>query len=116
VIRSSDSFFRVLFIVVPTHLIDADRCRLLQIEESRCQQVFVDMMQQRCELQLGVSPLLAFGISTHAQLLGLRRVQQHLANCGAFDVAFPLTGQSRHAKVRIPELKSWPAFPSITDA
>jgi|GEM_PF-1161082 len=41
----------------------------------------------------------AFGISTHAQVLGLRRVRSHLANNGTLDVAFSLTQQDRHTEV-----------------
>ena len=41
----------------------------------------------------------AFGMSTHAQVLGLRRVRSHLANNGTLDVAFSLTQQDRHTKV-----------------
>ena len=56
-------------------------------------------------------PVLAFGMSTHAQVLRLRRVRRCLAHCGSDDVAFPLSGQDRHTEVMISELNSWPAFP-----
>jgi len=38
-------------------------------------------------------------MSTHAQVLGLRRVRPHLANIGTLDVAFSLTQQDRHTEV-----------------
>jgi len=38
-------------------------------------------------------------MSTHAQVLGLRRVRSHLANIGTLDVAFSLTQQDRHTEV-----------------
>ena len=44
-------------------------------------------------------PVLAFGMSTQAQVLGLRRVRSHLANNGTLDVAFSLTQQDRHTEV-----------------
>ena len=40
----------------------------------------------------------AFGMSTHAQVLGLRRVRSHLACNGTPDVAFSLTQQDRHTE------------------
>ena len=54
-------------------------------------------------------PVLAIGISLHAQVLRLRRVRWRLAGSDALDVAFPLSGQGRHARVVISELNSWPA-------
>ncbi len=51
-------------------------------------------------------PVLAIGISSHAQVLSVR---WRLADSDARDVAFPLSGQGRHAKVLISELNSWPA-------
>ena len=41
----------------------------------------------------------AFGTSTHAQVLRLRRVRRCLAINGSDDVAFSLSGQDRHTKV-----------------
>jgi len=38
-------------------------------------------------------------MSTHAQVLGLRRVRSHLTNNGTLDVAFSLTQQDRHTEV-----------------
>ena len=38
-----------------------------------------------------------------------------LAICGGDDVAFSMSGQDRHAKVKISELNSWPTFP-LADA
>ena len=43
-------------------------------------------------------PVLALGISTHAQFRRLRRVRTDLANCDRCDVAFPLSGQGRLTK------------------
>ncbi len=56
-------------------------------------------------------PVLAFGMSTHAQGLRLRRVRSHLACSGALDVAFSLTLQDRHTGVVMSELNGWPALP-----
>ena len=50
-------------------------------------------------------------MSTHAQVLGLRRVRSHLANDGTLDVAFSLTLQNRHTEVVMSELNGWPALP-----
>jgi len=47
-----DVIFKVLFVVVPGHLVDANRRGLLQVEEGLRKQVFADMVQQRRELQL----------------------------------------------------------------
>ena len=38
-------------------------------------------------------------MSTHAQVLRLRRVRSHLAIDGTYDVAFCLSGQNRHTEV-----------------
>jgi len=38
-------------------------------------------------------------MSTHAQVLGLRRVRSHLAMNGTLDVAFSLTQQDRHTEM-----------------
>ena len=54
-------------------------------------------------------PVLAHGVSTHAQGLRLRGVHKRLAINIAHDVAFPLSGQSRHAEGMISELNGWPA-------
>ena len=56
-------------------------------------------------------PVLAFGMSTHAQFLGLRRVRSHLACSGTPDMAFSLTQQDRHTEVVMSELNGWPALP-----
>ena len=53
----------------------------------------------------------AFGMSTHPQVLGLRRVRSHLANNGTLDAAFSLTQQDRHTEVVMSELNGWPALP-----
>lgn len=42
-------------------------------------------------------PVLALGMSTHAQVLRLRRVAQPLAYNATAHVAFPMTPQGRHA-------------------
>ena len=47
-----DVIFKALFIVMPSHLVDARRRGLLQVEEGLRKQVFADMVQQRRELQL----------------------------------------------------------------
>jgi len=54
-------------------------------------------------------PVLASGVSTHAQGLRLRRVRLGLAILGSDDVAFPKTGQGRHAEGVISEFNGWPA-------
>ena len=54
-------------------------------------------------------PVLAHGVSTHAQGLRLRGVEGQLALFAAVHVAFPLSGQGRHAEVVISELHGWPA-------
>ena len=54
-------------------------------------------------------PVLAPGVSTHAQGLRLRRVGTRLAFCVADRVAFPVTEPGRHAKMLISELDGWPA-------
>ena len=46
----------------------------------------------------------AFGMSTHAQVLRLRRVRRCLAIDGSDDVAFSLSGQDRHTEVVMSEL------------
>ena len=43
---------QVLLVFMPSYPVDSDRCRLLQIEESFIQTVFVDVMQQGGELEL----------------------------------------------------------------
>ena len=48
-------------------------------------------------------------VSTHAQGLRLRGVHQRLAIIVVHDVAFPLSGQGRHAELLISELNGWPA-------
>ena len=53
----------------------------------------------------------AFGMSTHAQVLRLRRVRRCLAINGSDDAAFSLSGQDRHTKVVMSELNGWPALP-----
>ena len=53
----------------------------------------------------------AFGMSTHAQGLRLRRVRRCLAINGSDDVAFPLSRQDRHTKVVMSEFNGWPALP-----
>ena len=50
-------------------------------------------------------------MSTHAQVLGLRRVRSHLARNGTPDMAFSLTQQDRHTEVVMSELNGWPALP-----
>jgi len=50
-------------------------------------------------------------MSTHAQVLGLRRVRSHLAKNGTLDVAFSLTQQDRHTEV-VP-LFNWKAGSSM---
>jgi len=58
-------------------------------------------------------------MSTHAQVLRLRRVRSHLAIDGTYDVAFCLSGQNRHTEVAPlfmrngggGELNGWPALP-----
>ena len=45
---------QILLVFMPGHSIDSNRCRLLQIEESFIQTVFIDMMQQGRELKLAV--------------------------------------------------------------
>jgi hypothetical protein len=60
-IAASDARIRfaivhVLFVLVPRQFVDADCCIFLQIEESFVQKLFVDVMQQRGELQLGLCP------------------------------------------------------------
>ena len=57
-------------------------------------------------------PVLAFGISTHAQVLTLRRSRPRLARGGAGVVAFSLSEQDRPTEVMISELHGWPALPS----
>ena len=51
-------------------------------------------------------------MSTHAQVLGLRRVRSHLAMNGTLDVAFSLTQQDRHTEMvpLVPDL-SWGVAP-----
>jgi hypothetical protein len=53
-VKISDPIFQIQFIVVPCHFVDSYGSVLLQIEEGSVQQVFVDVMQQRCELQLAI--------------------------------------------------------------
>ena len=53
--------------------------------------------------------VLAVGMLWHAQVLRLRRVRGRLVRSDTRDVAFPLSGQGRHAKVVISEFNSWPA-------
>jgi len=58
-------------------------------------------------------------MSTHAQVLRLRRVRSHLAIDGTYDVAFCLSGQNRHTEVAPLFMRNggggdpigWPAFP-----
>jgi hypothetical protein len=63
----------------------------------------------------GQNGLLGVSLGWVPFLRRLRRVQTRLAIFGASDVAFPLSVQGRHAKVRISELNGWPASP-LTDA
>ena len=56
-----------------------------------------------------VSPISAQRVSTHAQVLRLRGVHERLAIGVAHDVAFPLSGQGRHAEELISEFNGWPA-------
>jgi hypothetical protein len=58
-------------------------------------------------------PVLAHGASTHAQGLRLRSVKGPLALFAALHVAFPLSGQGRHAVVVISELDTWPVCSSV---
>jgi len=70
----------------------------------------------RCDVETKWDlPVLALGMSTHAQGLRFRRVRRYLADTGSDDVAFSKSGQDRHAEVMISELNSWPAFP-LADA
>jgi len=54
-------------------------------------------------------PVLAHGVSTHARGLRLRGVKERLASIVALHVAFPLSGQGRHAEGLISELDNRPA-------
>jgi hypothetical protein len=54
-------------------------------------------------------------MSTHAQVLRLRRVRRFLANIGIAGMAFSQSGLDRHTEVMISELNGWPAFP-LADA
>lgn len=56
-------------------------------------------------------PVLALGISTHAQGLRLRRARRCLALDGSFGMAFSMPEQDRHAVVLISELDGWPTSP-----
>ena len=47
-------------------------------------------------------------VSTHAQGLRLRGAHEQLAMIVTHDVAFPLSGQGRHAEDLISELHGWP--------
>ena len=54
-------------------------------------------------------PVLAHGASTHARGLRLRSVKERLAFSAVLHVAFPLSGQGRHARGLISELDTHPA-------
>jgi hypothetical protein len=58
-------------------------------------------------------PVPAHGASTHARGLRLRGVEKRLASIVALHVAFPLSGQGRHAEVMISELNTRPACASV---
>ncbi len=58
-------------------------------------------------------PVLVHGVSTHAQGLRLRGVQERLALHVAHDIAFPTSGQGRHAEVMISEFNGWPVYTPV---
>ena len=60
--EDSDIGLQILLVVVPSHTIDSNGRRFLQVEERFGQTVFVDVMQQCGELELAV----LVGSFTHA--------------------------------------------------
>ena len=61
----------------------------------------------------GDLPVLEHRVSTHAQGLRLRGVQERLAVDVAHDVAFPFGPRGRHPGWVISELNGWPAFSPV---
>ena len=58
-------------------------------------------------------PVLAMEVSTHAQVLRLRRAIPLLANIAMKRFAFPQHRQCRHSELVISELSSLPAYTSV---
>ena len=58
-------------------------------------------------------PVLAIGVSVHAQGLRLRRTGRRLANCVIVRVAFPHKPQGLPTKVVISELNTWPTHTPV---
>jgi hypothetical protein len=62
-VEVNDVVLQMSLVIVPRHLVDANRCGLLQVEEGFPQTVFADVMQQVLEHERAVLA----GRFTHAE-------------------------------------------------